>query len=69
MNGQPACERVPSVDQLRDKWAFKGYVVSDCEAVRNIFNGHHYKPTQAEASAVSLKLGMDNECIDFFAKN
>jgi beta-glucosidase len=43
-------------------------VVSDCEAVRNIFNGHHYKTTQAEASAISLKLGMDNECIDFFAK-
>ncbi len=32
------------------------------------FNGHHYKATQAEASAISLKLGMDNECIDFVAK-
>jgi beta-glucosidase len=43
-------------------------VVSDCEAVRNIFNGHHYKQSQAEASASSLKTGMDNECIDFTAK-
>jgi beta-glucosidase len=69
VNGQPACaNEFLLVDQLRDKWAFKGYVVSDCEAVRNIFNGHHYKATQAEASAISLKLGMDNECIDFFAK-
>jgi beta-glucosidase len=69
VNGQPACaNEFLLVDQLRDKWAFKGYVVSDCEAVRNIFNGHHYKASQAEASAVSLKLGMDNECIDFFAK-
>lgn len=69
INGQPACANTfLLVDQLRGKWGFKGYVVSDCEAVRNIFNGHHYKPSQAEASAVSLKLGMDNECIDFVAK-
>jgi beta-glucosidase len=69
INGQPACaNEFLLVDQLRDKWAFKGYVVSDCAAVRNIFDGHYYKPTQAEASAISLKLGMDNECIDFVAK-
>jgi beta-glucosidase len=69
INGQPACaNEFLLVDQLRGKWGFQGYVVSDCEAVRNIFNGHHYKPTQAEASAISLKTGMDNECIDFTIK-
>jgi beta-glucosidase len=69
INGQPACvNEFLLVDQLRDKWAFQGYVVSDCEAVRNIFNGHHFAPTQAEASAISLKRGMDNECVDFVAK-
>jgi len=69
INGQPACaNEFLLVDQLRGKWGFHGYVVSDCEAVRNIFNGHHYRPSQAEASAISLKLGMDNECIDFFSK-
>ncbi len=69
INGQPACANEFLLqDQLRGKWGFKGYVVSDCEAVRNIFGGHHYTPTQAEASAISLKRGMDNECIDFFAK-
>ena len=69
INGQPACANEFLLqDQLRGKWGFKGYVVSDCEAVRNIFNGHHYKPTQAEASAISLQRGMDNECIDFTFK-
>jgi len=69
INGQPACvNEFLLVDQLRGKWGFNGYVVSDCEAVRNIFNGHHYKPTQAEASAISLQRGMDNECIDFTTK-
>jgi beta-glucosidase len=69
INGQPACaNEFLMVDQLREKWHFEGYVVSDCGAVQNIFNGHHYKATQAEASAISLKLGMDNECIDFVDK-
>ena len=69
INGQPACaNEFLLVDQLRNKWGFQGYVVSDCGAVQNIFDGHHYKPTQAEASAISLKLGMDNECIDFVDK-
>jgi len=69
INSQPACvNEFLLVDQLRDKWAFQGYVVSDCEAVRNVFNGHHFAPTQAEASAISLQRGMDNECIDFVAK-
>jgi len=66
VNGQPACANEFLLeDQLRNKWGFKGYVVSDCGAVIDVFAGHHYKPTQAEASAIALKRGMDNECIDF----
>jgi beta-glucosidase len=66
INGQPACaSEFLLQDQLRGKWGFQGYVVSDCDAVRNIFNGHHYRPTQAQSSAISLERGMDNECIDF----
>ena len=69
INGQPGCaNEFTLVDQLRGKWGFKGYVVSDCGAVIDIFNGHRYKPTQAQASAISLTRGMDNECADFFAK-
>ena len=69
INGQPACANEFLLqDQLRGKWGFKGYVVSDCGAVVDIFSGHHFKPTQPEASAISLQRGMDNECGDFFAK-
>ncbi|HWE85195.1 MAG TPA: glycoside hydrolase family 3 C-terminal domain-containing protein [Terracidiphilus sp.] len=69
INGQPACaNEFTLIDQLRDKWGFKGYVVSDCGAVIDIFEGHHFRPTQAQASAISLTRGMDNECADFFAK-
>jgi beta-glucosidase len=69
INGQPACaNEFLLVDQLRGKWGFKGYVVSDCGAVIDIFEGHKFKPTQPEASAISLARGMDNECVDFTFK-
>ncbi len=69
INGQPACANdFLLVDQLRGKWGFKGYVVSDCDAVTDIFTGHQYTPGQPEASAISLQHGMDNECADFFTK-
>ena len=68
VNGQPGCaNQFLLQDQLRDKWKFNGYVVSDCDAVADIERGHHYVKTQAEAAAVSLKAGTDNECADFFA--
>ncbi len=69
IRGQPACaNQFLLEDQLRKHWDFKGYVVSDCGAVTDIYNGHHYRPTQAQSSAISLERGMDNECADFVAK-
>ncbi len=66
VNGEPACASEFLLQHtLRGAWQFQGYVVSDCEAVRNIFRDHHYRPTQPQASAISLVRGMDNECIDF----
>ena len=66
IKGQPACAN-PFLLQhtLRGAWGFQGYVVSDCGAVEDIFNGHHFRPTQAQASAISLERGMDNECFGF----
>src|SRR5579872_3112507 len=67
VNGQPACANTFLLkDQLRDAWKFNGYVVSDCDAVTDIFEGHHFTKSQAEATAMALKTGMDNECADFF---
>ena len=48
INGQPACANEFLLqDQLRGKWGFKGYVVSDCGAVIDIYDGHNFNPTQA----------------------
>ena len=66
VNGEPACaSNFLLKDTLRGAWKFNGYVVSDCDAVVDIFQGHHFAKSQAEAAAVSLKTGMDNECADY----
>jgi beta-glucosidase len=66
INGEPACaNRFLLQHTLRGAWQFQGYVVSDCDAVRDIFSGHRFRPTQPQASAISLERGMDNECADF----
>jgi beta-glucosidase len=65
INGQPACaNKFLLQDTLRGWWNFQGYVVSDCGAVIDIHNGHHFNATQPESSAVSVRRGMDNECVD-----
>jgi beta-glucosidase len=69
INGEPACANTFLLkDQLRGAWKFNGYVVSDCDAITDIFNGHGFTKSMAEAGAVALKTGMDNECADFFTK-
>jgi len=69
INGEPDCANEFLLQaQLRGKWDFEGYVVSDCGAIVDIYKNHHYKPTQAQASAISLRRGMDNECADSIFK-
>jgi beta-glucosidase len=66
VNGQPACvNEFLLQDQLRGKWNFQGYVVSDCGAIVNIFRDHHFTSTQPEASALAVQRGMDNECLNY----
>ena len=69
VNGEPACANAFLLeDKLRGAWKFDGYVVSDCDAVADIQRGHHFTGTMAEAAAVSLQRGTDNECADFGQK-
>jgi beta-glucosidase len=65
INGEPGCaSQFLLQDQLRGKWGFEGYVVSDCDAVKDIYTGHHFRPTMAEAAAISVIRGMDSDCAD-----
>jgi len=66
VNGEPACASQFLMEHiLRGAWHFGGYVVSDCGAIHDIFEGHRFRTSQAEAAAVAVTRGMDNECITF----
>ncbi len=61
--GRPACGSPFLLDTiLRQDWGFRGYVVSDCDAVGNIYRTHHFVPSAAQASAVAVKAGTDLDC-------
>ena len=49
-------------ETLRDKWGFDGHVVSDCDAINDIFGGHHIAQDAAAASAIAIKAGLNLEC-------
>jgi beta-glucosidase len=63
INGQPACASdLLLKEHLRGAWQFSGYVVSDCDAVKDIADNHKYAPDSAAAVAAAMRAGVDSEC-------
>lgn len=63
VNGYPCCGS-PELLQgyLREKWCFEGHVVSDCWAISDFHEFHHFTDTPAESSAAALRAGTDLNC-------
>ncbi|GGO97963.1 glycoside hydrolase family 3 C-terminal domain-containing protein [Stakelama pacifica] len=63
IHGVPACASGNLMnDRLRKDWGFKGFTVSDCGAVGNIYLFHHYRLDAAGAAAAAIKGGTDLNC-------
>lgn len=63
INGIPCCaDHMLLTDLLRTQWGFRGYVTSDCDAVYNIYDPHHYATSQAQASGMAINAGCDLDC-------
>jgi beta-glucosidase len=63
LNGEPLCASPRMLKEiLRDRWGFGGYVVSDCDAVADIYKRHGFTKTQEEGVAVAVKTGTDLTC-------
>ncbi len=49
-------------DLLRRDWGFKGYVVSDCWAIVDVWKHHRIVESREQAAALAVKNGTELEC-------
>jgi beta-glucosidase len=68
LHGTPVCaDKNLLTTTLRDDWGFKGYVVSDCDAIDDMTRFHHYEPDDAQSSAAAIEAGTDLDCGSAYA--
>jgi len=62
-NGEPCCGSYFLLkDILRERWEFKGHVVSDCWAIKDFHMYHMVTKTPEESAALALDAGCDLNC-------
>ena len=67
LHGVPACASDDLLNvRLRKDWNFKGYVVTDCDAVEDMYAFHFYRETPEENAAEALKAGTDLNCGTYY---
>ncbi len=63
VNGVPMSASKFLVDTIaRKTYGLNGYITGDCGAIQDIVTGHLYARTNAEATALGLKSGVDTDC-------
>ena len=69
VNGIPACLHNELLKEtLRDRWEFDGYLVTDCGALVDTFEGHGFTKDSKDASAQAKDATVDVNCGDTFEK-
>ena len=69
LDGVPCCGSEELLEEdLRGRMGFEGYVVSDCGAVADFYNGHKVQPDAPHAAAQAVKAGCDLNCGSSYAK-
>ncbi|CAK9155936.1 unnamed protein product [Ilex paraguariensis] len=70
VNGKPTCgdpDLLTGV--IRGEWKLRGYIVSDCDSLNEMYNSQHYTKTPEETAATAILAGLDLNCGSFLAKN
>ena len=65
VNGVPVSASSFLLNELvRQQWGFEGYIVSDCDAIHDIYGEkqHRFVTTAEEAAAIAVKAGTDLCC-------
>jgi beta-glucosidase len=66
-DGEACCGNTYLLDDvLRGQWGFKGHIVSDCDAIADIDEGHHLVNSKAGAAALALQRGVNLNCGDTY---
>ncbi len=61
--GEPCCGSELLLKKiLRERWGFKGHVVSDCWAIRDFHTKHKVTETVEESAAMAIRNGCDLNC-------
>ncbi len=67
LHGTPVCADADLLNgRLRRDWGFKGYVVTDCDAIEDMYLFHFYRPTPEENAAAALRAGTDLNCGSYY---
>ena len=67
VNGEPCCgSKTLLKDILYGEFGFKGYVVSDCGAIRDFHTGHKVTNTEPESVALAVNNGCQLNCGDAY---
>ncbi len=63
VEGEPCCASKKLLgEKLFDEFGFQGYVVSDCGAIYDISENHHYAANETEGAAEALNNGCHLNC-------
>jgi beta-glucosidase len=66
-DGEACCANTYLLDDiLRRQWGFKGHIVSDCDAIADIYEGHKLVTSKAGAAALALQRGVNLNCGDTY---
>lgn len=49
-------------NMIRKEWGFKGYIVTDCGALDDVFETHKYLQSPVDAAAAAIKAGINLDC-------
>lgn len=69
-NGEPCCANEYLLQTtLRQKWGFKGHILSDCWALVDFHQGHKVTANAVESAALALKHGVSLNCGSVYDPN
>ncbi|XP_051145184.1 beta-xylosidase/alpha-L-arabinofuranosidase 1-like isoform X2 [Andrographis paniculata] len=70
VNGKPTCGDPDLLSGVvRGQWNLNGYIVSDCDSLKEMFYNQKYTKTPEETAALAVNSGLDLNCGSFLSNH